>query len=72
MVVAEPEIAFVPDHAPDAEQLVALVLLHASFEVAPAWIDVGEAVNVTVGAVAPIVTVAVRAIEPPAPLHVSV
>jgi hypothetical protein len=42
-VLAEPEIAFVPDHPPDAVHEVALVELHVREEEFPAVIDVGMA-----------------------------
>jgi hypothetical protein len=46
--VSEPLTVCVPLQLPDAEQLVALVELHVSFEDWPAVIDVGVAVRVTV------------------------
>ncbi len=58
---------------PEAAQLVAFVVLHVNCDDAPDCTLVGDAVSVTVGApAADTVTVAVRATEPPAPLHVSV
>lgn len=71
-VVCVPEIAFVPDQAPDAVQLVALVAAHVSFEVPPDVTDVGDADRVNVGVVPPVtVTVLDTVCEPPAPEHVS-
>jgi len=70
-----PLVVFEPDHAPDAAQLVALVLLHVSVELPPLAIDAGFAVSVTVGAggVAVMVTMAeVAGVVPPAPVQVSV
>jgi hypothetical protein len=48
-VDCEPLTAFDPDHAPDAVQLVAFVLLQVSIELPPLDTDVGFAPNVTVG-----------------------
>ena len=44
-----PEVALLPDHAPEAVQEVALVDDHVSVEDAPLAIEVGLAVNDTVG-----------------------
>ena len=49
-VTSVPEIAFAPDQSPAAVQDVALVLLHVNVTVCPAVIEVGLAVNDTVGA----------------------
>ena len=68
-----PLVALVPVHPLDAEHDVALVDDQVSVEVAPAMIDVGEAVNVTVGigaGVTPIVADEVAV--PPAPVHAKV
>jgi hypothetical protein len=70
LVVALPESAFEPDQPPDAEQLVALVDDHVSFDVPPEETDVGDADSVTVGA-GPTVTVREAVFEPPAPTHVN-
>jgi hypothetical protein len=73
LVVNVPDVVFVPVHAPDAVQLVAFVDEHVSFDVPPDATDVGDADNVSVGAVAlATVTVAERVIEPPDPVHASV
>ena len=71
-VVCVPEIAFVPDQAPDAVQLVALVAAQVSFEVPPDVTNVGDTDNIRVGAV-PFVTVTVldAVCEPPDPEQVS-
>jgi len=73
-VDAEPETAFVPVQSPLAIQLVAFVLLHVSVELAPFAMLVGDAENVTVGAVAGCctTTVALAELDPPSPVHVSV
>jgi hypothetical protein len=74
-VVKVPESAVGPDHAPDAAQLVVCVEDQLSFEVPPDATDVGEAENVSVGAVLvdPVtVTETVRVTEPPVPVHSSV
>jgi hypothetical protein len=72
-VVNVPDVAFVPVHAPEAVQLVAFVVDHVSLEVPPEATDVGDAENVSVGAVELVtVTVTERVIEPPDPVHVSV
>ena len=61
-----PEVALVPDHAPEAEQDVALVEDQSSIEVPPLVTDVGVAANDTVGRiVAP--PVGARGSTPPAP-----
>jgi len=51
-VVCVPDSAFVPVQLPDAVQLVAFVDDHVSFDVAPDVRNAGDAVSVTVGAVA--------------------
>lgn len=70
LVVTLPDSAFEPDHPPDAEQLVALVDDHVSFDVPPEGTEFGEADRVTVGA-GPTVTFTAAVFEPPAPVHVS-
>jgi hypothetical protein len=70
-VLCEPDVDFVPDHAPDAVQLVALVELHVNVDAEPDATLVGEALSVTVGAAAT-VTVAVCDTVPPLPVHASV
>ena len=45
-----PLVAFAPVHAPEAVQLVALVLDHVRVEALPALMVVGAAVKETVGA----------------------
>ena len=66
-----PDTGLAPDQLPDAVQLVAFVLLHVNVEAPPDGTLPGDAVSVRDGAV-PIVTVAVCAVEPPVPSHVSV
>jgi len=46
----EPDVALLPDHEPEALQLVAFVVDQLSVLVPPLLIDVGLAVNVSVGA----------------------
>ena len=70
-VDAVPATALVPDQAPDAVQLVALVLDHVNVDAAPLATLVGEALKVSVGA-GRIVTPTLRLTEPPAPLQLSV
>lgn len=50
----EPEVALLPDQAPDALHDVALVELQVSVEAEPEDTDVGEAVKETVGVVPPL------------------
>jgi hypothetical protein len=72
-VVYVPEVVFEPVHAPDAVQLVVLVDDQVSVDVPPEATDVGEAENVSVGAVELVtVTVTERVIVPPDPVHASV
>jgi hypothetical protein len=74
-VVYVPEVVFEPVQAFDAVQLVVFVDDHVSFDVPPDATDVGDADNVSVGAVLvdPVtVTETVRVTEPPVPVHVSV
>jgi hypothetical protein len=51
LVVCEPEVAFVPDHSPEAEHEVALVLLQVSVAELPEVIEFGLADINTVGVV---------------------
>jgi hypothetical protein len=68
-VLCVPLVALAPPQLPDAVQEAAFVELHVSVEEPPPAIEVGFAVNVTVGA-ATTVTVAVTAVlVPPAPLQ---
>lgn len=71
-VLCVPDVPRAPVHAPDAVQLVALVVLQVSCDEAPDCTLVGEALNVNVGAAADTVTAAVCAMEPPDPVQVSV
>ena len=48
-VEAVPPVALLPDQAPDARQLVALVLDHVSVDDPPLTMVVGEATRVSVG-----------------------
>jgi hypothetical protein len=61
-----------PDHAPDAVQLSALVVVQANEVVCPATTDVGVAVSVSVGAGTVTITVALCVAVPPSPVHASV
>jgi hypothetical protein len=64
----------VPDHPPEAVQLVALLVVQFKVELPPLVIDVGLAVRFTVGAGGGAVTVTVAEAEllPPDPVHVNV
>ena len=70
-VEAVPPVALLPDQAPEAVQLVALVLDHVSVDAPPLATLVGEALKVSVGA-GRMVTLTLRLTEPPAPLQLSV
>jgi hypothetical protein len=70
-VEAEPLTNWVPDQAPEAVQLVALVLDHVNVDAPPLATLVGEALKVSVGA-GRMVTLTLRLTEPPAPLQLSV
>ncbi len=67
----EPLTALVPDHAPDAVQLVAFAADHVSIEAAPEFTVLGLALKVTTGARADTVTVAVCVAKPPGPRQVT-
>jgi hypothetical protein len=71
-VDCEPLVALLPDHAPEAVQLVAFVLLHASVELPPLGTDAGFALRETLGARELTLTVTVRETPPPVPEQVSV
>jgi hypothetical protein len=72
-VLCAPDVGLLPDHAPDAVQLVALVVLHVSCDAAPDATLVGAAVNVSVGALATAIDTETDFVtEPPAPAHTSV
>ena len=71
-VFAEPLVARLPDHAPEAVQLVALVDDHVSELLLPLDTLVGFAVSVTVGTGEVVVTVTDRLVVPPPPVHVNV
>jgi hypothetical protein len=70
----EPLMALLPDQAPDAEQLVALVADQLNVELAPLETVLGLAESVTVGADEDELTVTVADCSalPPDPVHVSV
>lgn len=72
--LAEPEVVLLPLHAPDAVQVVTLVVLHVSVLDCPLTIDVGDADSVRVGVGVTFVTETVADCEmlPPAPVHVIV
>jgi len=68
-----PLVARVPDHAPEAVQVVALVEVQVSVAAVPLGTMLGLAPRLTVGAGAlATVTVVAEFAEPPGPLHVSV
>ena len=67
-----PEVTRLPDQAPLAVQLVALVDVHVRVEAPPAFTVVGLAERETVGGGAVTVTVTARLALPPAPVHVRV
>ena len=73
-VGAEPVVAFVPDHPPEAVQLVAFEDVHESVAADPRAIVAGLADRDTVGAGGAAVTVTVTdcAAVPPGPLQVIV
>ncbi len=66
-----PLVDLLPDHAPEAVQLVALELLQLSVELLPLVTEVGFAERFTVGAGVAVVTVTVAEAEalPPLPVH---
>jgi hypothetical protein len=68
-VLTEPLVARLPDHAPEAVQLVALVDDHVSELLLPLDTLVGFAVSVTVGVGEVVVTVTDRLVVPPLPVH---
>ena len=72
LVVNVPDVPFVPDHAPDAVQLVALLDDHVNVDVAPDATDVGDAESVSVGAAPETATVVATVLDPPDPVHASV
>ena len=67
----EPLRPLEPLQLPDAAQTVALLLDQVSVEAAPAFTVLGEAVNVTIGALVETVTVADCVADPPGPVQVS-
>jgi hypothetical protein len=73
-VLAEPEVARAPLHAPDAEHAVALADDHVSVALEPLTTVVASAVNTTVGVGGGCVTVAVtdRIAVPPLPVQFNV
>jgi hypothetical protein len=68
----EPLVALVPDHAPEALQLVAWVEDHVSVALAPLVMALGPTLKVTVGSGALTETVVDCTALPPAPTQVSV
>jgi len=77
VTLSEPEVAWVPVQpvAPEAVQLVALVVDQVSIDELPATTLAGVAANVTVGfdgGVTVIVTVPTAGVVPAAPEHVNV
>jgi hypothetical protein len=73
-VPCEPLTAFVPDHAPDAVHVVALVADQFRVELPPLLIALGPTLRLTDGAAvdAATVTVVDCVAVPPEPLHFSV
>jgi hypothetical protein len=71
-VDCEPLTALAPDHAPDAEQVVALVADQLNVEVPPLATVLGLAARVTVGAEEVTVMVADCTALPPGPAQESV
>ena len=71
-MLCEPLVALLPDQPPDAVHAVALALLQLSVLLPFKSIQVGFAVNVTVGLAAVTVTLALWLALPPAPEHASV
>jgi hypothetical protein len=67
-----PLVDLVPDQAPDAAQLLALVADQLKVELVPLVTLLGAAVSVTIGAGELTVTVADCAALPPGPVHVRV
>ena len=70
-VDCEPLRPLAPLQPPDAVQAVALLLDQVSAEAAPAFTVLGEALNVTIGALLETVTVADCVADPPGPVQVS-
>ena len=70
-VLCVPLVALAPLQAPDAVHEVALVELHVSVELPPLAIEVGFAVNVTVGAGTTVTVAVARGLVPPVPVQVS-
>jgi hypothetical protein len=68
-VLCVPLVALVPLQPPVAVHEVALVELHVSVEAAPLAIEVGFAVNVTVGAGTTVTVAVATLLVPPAPLQ---
>jgi len=71
-VDCEPVAALVPDQAPEATQVVALVAAQVSVELPPLLTVLGLATKLTAGAGCVTDTVADCAALPPTPLQVSV
>ncbi len=73
-VGCDPEIDLVPVQPPDAVHEVAFVEDHVKVDVPPCatWAGVAERATVGTGGTALTATVAVRVIEPPAPVQLSV
>jgi hypothetical protein len=70
-VDCEPLRPLEPLQPPDAVHAVALLLDQVSVEVAPSLTVLGEAVNMTIGALLETVTVADCVAGPPGPVQVS-
>jgi hypothetical protein len=70
-VLCVPDVAWAPDHDPDAVQAVALVAVHVSVDVSPDCTLVGDAANVSVGA-GSMATDTDCVADPPLPLQINV
>ena len=69
-VLCVPLVALLPLQPPEAVHEVALVELHVSVEAPPLAIEVGFAVNVTVGAGTTVTVAVATLLVPPVPLQV--
>jgi hypothetical protein len=67
----EPEVAFTPDHPPDAVQEPASVDDHVSVDDPPPAMLAGDAERDTVGSVVTVTSALINA-TPPAPMHVRI
>jgi hypothetical protein len=70
-VICVPLVALVPPQPPEATHEVALVEFHVSVEAPPLAMEVGFAVNVTVGTGATLMVAVAMLLKPPAPVQVN-